>query len=99
MPPPLLPSTFKQVLETHETSLFQPSCSQSNRHNQGFSITTRKISYSLIEPEVLLYVPVCGFKFHAHAVHPRPTFIAHSQSEAYLEFSQTSAMEPFWENS
>ena len=60
MSPPLLPSTFKQVLETHETGLFQPSCSQSNRHKQGFSITTRKISYSLIEPEVLTYVPACS---------------------------------------
>ena len=31
-PPPLLPSTIKQVLETHEPSLFQPSRSQLNHH-------------------------------------------------------------------
>ena len=88
MPPLLLPSTLKQVLETHEPSLFQPSRFLSNHHKQDFSITTRKIPYSLIEPEVLPYVTASGSKFHAHAVHLHLTFIAPSQSEAYLEPSR-----------
>ena len=72
MPPSLLPSTLKQVLETHEPSLFQPSHSLSNHHKQGFSITTRKISYSLIESEVLPYVPACACQIHSHEVHLQP---------------------------
>ena len=71
----------------------------SNHHKQGFSITTKKISYSLIEPEVLLYVPACSCKFYAHAVHLHPILIAPFQSEAYLEPSRTSAMNLFCENS
>ena len=95
-PPSLLPSTLKQVLETHDPSLLQPSCSLLNHHKQGFLITTRKISYSLIEPQVLAYVTSYRCKFHAHGVHLHPTFIAPSQSEAYLEPSWTSGIELSW---
>ena len=57
IPPPLLSSTLKQVLETYKPSLFQPCRSQSNHHQQGFSITISKISYSLIDPQLLSSVP------------------------------------------
>ena len=97
MPPSFLPSNLKQVMEAHKPSLFQPSLSQLNHHKQGFANTTSKISDSLIEPEVLPYVRDCGFKFYAHAVHLHLTFIAPSQSEAYLEPSRTSAREVFWQ--
>ena len=86
-------------METQEPSLFQPSRFQSNHHKQGLSITTSKISDSLIEPQVLPYVPACGCKFYAHGFHLHPTFIAPSQSEAYLKPSQTSAMKSFCDNS
>ena len=52
--PPFLPFILKQVLETHEPSLFQP-LSLPLESTQGFSITTSKISYSLIESQ---YFPI-----------------------------------------
>ena len=97
MPSPFLPSNLKQVMEGHLPSLFQPSLFQLNHHKQGFANTTSKISDSLIESEVLPYVPDCGFKFHANAVHLHLAFIAPSQSEAYLEPRRTSAREVFWQ--
>ena len=74
----------KQVLKTNEPSLFPLHRSQSNHHKQSFSITTSKISYHLIKPQVLLCVPTCGCKFHAYVVNLHLTFKASSQSELCL---------------
>ena len=41
-----------------------------------FLITLSKISYSLIEPQLLPCTPACGYKFHALAFQLHPTFIA-----------------------
>ena len=71
----------KQVLKTNEPNLFRLHCSQSNHHKQGFSITTSKISYSLIEPQVPPCVPTCRCRFHAHVVYLNSTFLASSQSK------------------
>ena len=46
--PPLPQSTLIQVLEAHEPSLFQLNRSQPNHFKQGFSMTTKKIFYSLV---------------------------------------------------
>ena len=46
--PPLPQSTLIQVLEAHEPSLFQLNRSQPNHVKQGFSMTTKKIFYSLM---------------------------------------------------
>ena len=60
----------------------------------SLSIPASKITYSLIESQVLPYVPV-----YTHAVHLHLTFTAPSQSEVYLEPSLTTATEHFCENS
>ena len=65
--------------EKKRTYLFSLHRSQSNHHKQGFSITTSKVSYNLIEPQVLLCVPSCGCKFYAHVVYLQATFIASSE--------------------
>ena len=41
---------------------------------EPISITRNKISYSLIEPQPLLYTLACGYEFHALASHPHLTF-------------------------
>ena len=41
---------------------------------EAISITRSKISYSLIEPQSLLFTLACGYEFHALAVHPHPPF-------------------------
>ena len=40
----------------------------------AISITRSKISYSLIEPQLLLCIPACGYEFHAPVAYPHPTF-------------------------
>ena len=50
---------------------------------KAISITRSKISYSLIEPQPLLYTPACGYKFHALAVHPLPIFTAPPVKSAF----------------
>ena len=52
--------------ENKRTLLFLLHRSQSNHHKQCFSVTTSKISYNMIQPQVLLCVPTCGCKFHAY---------------------------------
>ena len=49
--------SLKQVMETNEPSLFQPHCSQLNHHNQDFSITASKTTFSLIKSQVLSCIP------------------------------------------
>ena len=85
-PHPTIPSSPypEQALETHEPSIFNQRLAQQNHHNQGFSITTSKISYSLIELQVLLSMPTCRCKSEAQVIYLHSTFIAPSQSEVYL---------------
>ena len=76
-----MPQTSREKKRTYLFSLHR---SQSNHHKQGFSITPSKVSYNLIEPQVLLCVPSsCGCQFHAQVVYLQATFIA-SLEEAYL---------------
>ena len=71
-------------------NLVLKSLTNCNHDKQGFAITPSKILYSFIEFQVLPCVPV-----HTHAVYLHLAFIAPSQSDAYLESIQISAMELF----
>ena len=64
----------KKVQEVREPGLFQSGYSQSNHNKQYFYITTSKVFYSLIEPQLHRYAPTCGYKFHALSVHLQVTF-------------------------
>ena len=92
---PLSPTSSKQVQETNKSSLLQPRHSQSNHHKYVFSMTTSKISCSLIEPLILPWVLACCCKFHALVVWRYPTFTIPYQLKVYLEPSRTSAMDLF----
>ena len=65
---------------------------------EAISITRSKISYSLVEPQSLLFVPACGYEFHALAVHAHPTFTA-PPARSHLEFGRGSVVKLFRENS
>ena len=71
---PCLPSP-KQVQEVHKLGLFRSGYSKWNHWKQYFYITTSKVSYSLIEPQLLPCTSTCSYKFHALPVHLHPTFL------------------------
>ena len=56
--------------------IFSIRYSQSNHHKWDSHITRSKSSYSLIDPQPLPCIPVCGDEFRALALHPHPTFTA-----------------------
>ena len=73
---PFSPPSPKQIQEVRETGYFQSGYTQSNHQKRDFHITRIKISYSLIEPQLLPYASACGYKFHALAIYLHPTFTA-----------------------
>ena len=52
-----------------------------------FEITTSKISLTLMEPQLLLCIPACGYKFYVLSVHPQPTFTNIQQDAFAIQFS------------
>ena len=89
--PSSLPSHLSHLPKSLSPNLFQltilpmanKSLQNNNKRAPGFgcmlhaaiSITTIKISYSLIKPEPLFPVtPICCYKFHILATHSNPTF-------------------------
>ena len=71
---PFSPFPPNNNCEVHKPVLFQSGYSQSNHHKRYFYITKSKISYSLIEPQLLPCTPNCGYKFHALPIYQQPTF-------------------------
>ena len=49
----------------------------------GKAVFTSKISYSLIEPQLLSYLPACGHRFHALTVYLHATFKTHPIGGAF----------------
>ena len=94
-----IPPSPKQVQEVHEPGLFQSGYSQSNQHKRYFQITTSKISYNLIEPQLFHCTPTCCYKFHAIPVHLHPTFTASPIGDAFGILSSICGGSFFRENS
>ena len=65
----------------------------------GIPISSGKISYSLIEPELLPSTPTYGHKVHALAFHPHPTFTAPLVGSAFKIRSEIGGGVFFWGNS
>ena len=69
------PLFSQTVLGDTQAWSFQSVYSQSNHQEWDSNITTREISYCLIESQPLPCTPTpCGHKFHVFTYHPHPTF-------------------------
>ena len=79
--PLLLHPSVKQVQKVHETSVFQSGFdpfTPTPINTSGISKSPQeKISFSLIEPQLLPCTPARGYKFHALTFYLHPTFTAH----------------------
>ena len=68
--------------------------SQSNHHKWDSHITSGKICYSLIEPQLLSSTLAYSHKVHALAFHPHPTFAA-PLADPHLKSDLRSVVELF----